>query len=299
VAKRPIRDLFRRPGKVAFVLGGGGNLGALQVGMLRALTERSIAPDLIVGCSAGAINGAAFAASPDMNGVYRLEEIWRSLHELDIMPDGFLPGPVALARKGDAVHSNDRLRDLLERNVPDLRFEDLRVPFQCVATEIDHAEEHWFSSGELIEPLLASSAIPALYPIVQLDGSRYMDGGVVNDVPISRAVELGAKSIYVLHVGVHDRPMPEPRRPFEVAVMAYWIARRQRFLRDLRALPKSITVTVLPAGMAPSLRYDDFSKSEELMAQAYLDTLAHLDAQSGAAPAIADINVPTVPQLGG
>jgi NTE family protein len=284
---------------VAFVLGGGGNLGALQVGMLRALTERSITPDLVVGCSAGAINGAAFAASPDMEGVYRLEEIWRSLRDLDIMPDGFLPGPVALARKGDAVHSNERLRDLIEQTIPELRFEDLRVPFECVATEIDHAEEHWFSSGDLLEPLLASSAIPALYPIVWVDGARYMDGGVVNDVPISRAVELGARSIYVLHVGVHDRPMPEPRRPFEVAVMAYWIARRQRFLRDLRELPKGIDVTVLPAGTAPGLRYDDFSKSEELMAQAYLDTLAHLDAEAGAEPAVSDVEVPPLPQLGG
>jgi hypothetical protein len=81
--------------------------------------------------------------------------------------------------------------------------------------------------------------------------------------------------------------------------MAYWIARRQRFLHDLRDIPKGIEVIVLPAGTPPGLRYDDFSRSEELMAQAYLDTLAHLDAESGVQPVTAEIEVPSLPQLGG
>jgi NTE family protein len=260
--------------------------------MLRALTERAVTPDLIVGCSAGAINGAAFAHSPDMKGVYLLEDVWRNLRENDVMPGGILPGALQLARRAPAVHANDRLRDLIERTLPDGRFEDLAVPFQCVATDIDAAEEHWFESGPLVEPLLASAAIPALYPIVEFDGRRFMDGGVVNDVPVSRAIELGARQIYVLHVGLHDRPMPMPRRPFEVAVMAYWIARRQRFLRDLRELPRGVEVTVLPAGTPPDIRYDDFSKSEELMAEAYLDTIAHLDAAGGEEADVEAIEVP-------
>ena len=119
-------------------------------------------------------------------------------------------------------------------------FADLVVPFQCVATDIDQAREVWFSEGPLIEPILASAALPAVLPPVEIDGIRYMDGAVLNDVPVTRAVGLGATHVYVLHTGTFDRPRPEPRRPLDVALQAYWIARRARFQRDLAALPPDV-----------------------------------------------------------
>lgn len=268
----------RRPAPVAFVLGGGGNLGAVQVGMLRALVEHAITPDLVVGCSVGALNGVAFAQEPSLVGVARLEQLWRDIDGRQVMPSGWVPTAVQFARRGIAIHDNDGLRRTIESVVTVERFDQLRVPFQCVATDLDGAREVWFSDGPLVEPILASAALPSVYPPVDIDGVRYIDGAVVNDVPISRAVELGARKLYVLHVGSFDRPLPEPRRPLDIAVQAYWIARRHRFHRDLATLPRDVEAIVLPTGDPPRIRFDDFTRSRELIDAAYAAASAHLDA---------------------
>jgi NTE family protein len=271
-----LRDLVRRRSPpVAFVLGGGGNLGAIQVGMLRALVEAGIRPDVVVGCSVGALNGAAYAAEPDMFGVGRLEELWQGVAGRNLLPSGFLPA-VQLARRGPAVHSIDGLREVVEDFLPVTTFEELDVRFECVATALDEAREVWFSSGSLVEPILASSAIPAVYPPVEVDGVRYLDGAVVNDIPVSRAVELGARLLYVLHVGRFDRPARELKRPLDVAVQAYWISRRHRFHRDLAALPPNVEAVLLPTGSPPDLPFNDFSRTGELITNAYEATAAFL-----------------------
>src|SRR3546814_12075969 len=97
------------------------------------------------------------------------------------------------------------LRTLLAELLQVERFEDLTVPFQCVATDIDAVREEWFSTGPLIDPILASAALPAVLPAVDIDGVSYLAGAIVNDVPIARAVELGARPLYVLHCGPIDR----------------------------------------------------------------------------------------------
>jgi NTE family protein len=150
------------------------------------------------------------------------------------------------------------------------------VPFQCVATDVTAAREVWFSSGSVVEPVLASAALPAMLPPVEIDGVRYIDGAVVNDVPVTRAVELGATTIYVLHVGGFDRPRPEPKRPFDMALQAYWIARRARFRRDMASLPDTVEAVLLPTGDAPAARFMDFSHSAALMSSAYQATDALL-----------------------
>jgi NTE family protein len=273
-----LRDLLRRrSGPVAWVLSGGGNHGAVQVGMLRALVERDIKPDLVLGASIGAVNGAAFAQDPTISGVARLEELWRGLDRADVLPSGWFPNAVSLARRGEAIHSNDRLRGIVAGVLRIDAFEDLPVPFQCVATDVLAVREVWFSSGSMLEPILASCALPGLLPAVEIDGVRYLDGAILNDIPISRAVELGATTIYVLHCGTVDRPRPDPRRPIDVAVQAYWAARHHRFKRDLETLPPHVEAIVLPTGTTQALRYNDFTHSAELMlashgaAQRFLD----------------------------
>ncbi|MGN6696181.1 MAG: patatin-like phospholipase family protein [Aquihabitans sp.] len=273
-----IRDLLRRkPKRTAFVLSGGGNLGALQVGMVRALFERRIAPDLILGCSVGALNGSAIAADPSLVMVGRLQEMWRGLADEGVMPAGVFPA-VQLARKGVAIHDNANLRRVIESVLPGGRFEDLTVPFQCVATALVEGSETWFENGPLIDPIIASSAIPAVYPPVEIDGVKYLDGAIVNDVPVSRAVALGCDRIFVLHVGAWDRPRPEPKRPIDMATYAYWLARRSRFQRDLASIPSNIEVLVLPPGSTPLIKYNDFGHSDEMITSAYQATSAFLDA---------------------
>ena len=265
-----VLDRARRRRRTAFVLSGGGNLGALQVGMLRALAEAEIVPDVVVGCSVGSLNGAAFAAAPTLAGVRRLEDHWHSIGSFDIMPSSIIPPAVNLVRKGASLHPSDGLRRNLEAILGvDPVFESLTVPFECVATDIDSATATWFNEGPLLPAVLASAALPAVYPPVTIDGRRFMDGGVVDNVPVARAVELGCRTVYVLHVGPHGRPDVEIRRPLDAALLAYWIARNHRFARDLANLPAGVEAVVLPTGERPDLRFDDFSRTGELMEQGY------------------------------
>src|SRR3954469_8500791 len=254
-------------GGTAFVLGGGGVLGAAEVGMLRALFERGIRPDLIVGTSVGAINGALVAADPSPTAVDRLREVWRDLAARGIFAGAVLARMSTLVRTRTHVHPREPLRDLLAEHLPVQTFAELQVPFQCVAASIERAAEHWVSEGPLLEALLASSAVPGLLPPVEIDGEHYLDGGLVHSIPVGRAVALGADTIYVLHVGRIDRPLRPPARPWEVATVAFEIARRHRFAADLAALPDGVALQVLPsgnegppaAGDLKNLRYRDFS----------------------------------------
>ena len=244
---------------VAFVLGGGGRLGAHEVGMLEALFDRGVTPTLIVGTSVGAINGAVAASSPAPATVERLAEVWSRLEENAVFNGSIVSRLATLARTRTHLHANDALRDMLAEALPE-RIEDLEVPFQCIAASIERASEHWFASGPLVDAVMASAAVPGLLPAVEIDGEHFLDGGIVNSIPVARAVELGATTIYVLHVGRLERPLEPPRWPWEVGLVAFEIARRHRFLGDLERLPDDVTVHVLPTGQTDPPRYSDLSQ---------------------------------------
>ena len=247
---------------VAFVLGGGGHLGAHEVGMLRALLERGIVPDLVVGTSIGAINGVAVAAEPTIAAAERLTEMWTRFERSDVFGGSVLGRLGTLARTRTHLHGNDGLRKLLEDSLPVERFEDLPVRFECVAASIESASEHWFTSGRLADAVLASSAVPGILPPVRIGDEHFLDGGIVNSIPVGRAVEQGARSIYVMHVGRVDRPLEPPRWPWEVGLVAFEIARRHRFTGDIAALADvdDLDVHVLPTGQQAPPRYTDLSQ---------------------------------------
>lgn len=269
---------------VAFVLGGGGGpLGAHEVGMLRALAERGIVPDLVLGTSVGAVNGVAVAADPTVAGIARLEELWSAL-DADAIFGGSLLGRLGtLARTRTHLHADTGLRTLLERALPVTRIEELAVPFQCVAASIERATEHWFSEGPVVDAVLASAAVPGLLAPVAIGGEHFIDGGIVNSIPMRRAIELGARRIFVLHVGRLDRPLEPPRWPWEVALVAFEVARRHRFLGDMADLPEGVEVHVLATGQedvpryAEQLRYRDTSGARERMARAHEASLRYLE----------------------
>lgn len=239
-------------GPVAFVLGGGGPLGACEVGMLRALMEREIRPDLVLGSSVGALNGAAVAADPRLDAVTRLEHLWISLREHGVFADTLFAQMGTALRSRTHLFSNTALRGLLEREFGDTLIEDLEVPFECVAASIERAAEHWFSAGPLVEAVLASSAVPGLLPPVPVGGEHFLDGGLVDSVPVGRALASGAGTVYVLHVGRIDQPLRPPRTPREVAVVAFEIARRHRFVHALNHPVAGVEVHVLPTGAPPA-----------------------------------------------
>jgi NTE family protein len=274
-------------GGTAFVLGGGGALGAAEVGMLRALFEHGIQPALIVGTSVGAINGALVAADPTPGGVDRLHRLWTDLTSQGVFAGSLLARMGTLVRTRTHLHPREPLRDLLTAHLPVRTFAELQVPFQCVAASIERAAERWFADGALVEAVLASCAVPGLLPPVELDGEHYLDGGLVHSIPVGRAVALGADTIYVLHVGRIDRPLRPPTRPWQVALVAFEIARRHRFAADLAALPPGVTVHVLPAGdptppRTGNLRYRDFSGAPDRIDRAHVAARVYLDRSAAA-----------------
>src|SRR5579864_1185294 len=238
---------YAAPMTTAFVLGGGGLLGAHEVGMLRALTEAGIRPDLVVGTSIGAINGAFVAADPS-GAVARLERMWQG-DELRLAFSERLWGrAVRLVRSGTHLHSLEPLRRLLEDALPGGDFADLKLPFQCVAAGIETASARWFSSGPVVPAVMASCAVPGLLPPVEIDGAHYFDGGLVDSIPVGRAVTLGATTVYVLQVGRIESQLSVPTRPWEVGLVAFEIARRHRFHEEMSAIPPHVRVHVLPTG---------------------------------------------------
>jgi NTE family protein len=262
--------LLRKPTPgTAFVFGGGGNLGAVQVGMLQALFEAGITPDLVVGCSVGALNAAGIASDATLEGVRTMRRTWLGLNGDELFPAGRVSGLWMLGRKGPAIQPNTGLRNLIERTMRFRRLEDAPIPVHVVATSLATGRARWFSSGSVQDAILASAALPAIFPPVVIDGEPYIDGGVVDNVPISRAVALGAKRVYVLHVGNFSRPRQLPRRPIDVLLQAFSIARNHRFLAEVDEPPEGVELVVLPAVDPGRVRRNDFSHSGDLIARSY------------------------------
>jgi NTE family protein len=249
---------------IAVVLGGGGVLGAHEVGMLEALAEYGVVPDAVFGTSIGAVNGAFYAAEPTRAGSRRLRELWSEAQMSQLSSSAFLRRAGTLARSRTHLESFGKLRDRLNEALPVSRVEDLPVPFQCVAASIERAAEHWFESGPLAEVILASCAVPGILPPVKIGDEHFIDGGIVNSIPVSRAVAQGATCIFVLQVGRVEQPLQPPRWPWEVGLVAFEVARRHRFAHDLHSLPDGVEVHVLPTGGSAAPAYNDIAGQLQL-----------------------------------
>ncbi len=278
------------PGRTAFVLGGGGVLGAAEVGMLTALLDVGIVPDLVLGTSIGAMNGALLAADPTPAGARRIEALW--VHAVTEGPLGrsLRQRVSAIAStRARATSQPGPLRRMLAENLPE-RIEDLPVEFACVAASIERAAEHWFTGGPLVPAVLASAALPGLYPPVEIDGEHFIDGGLVNSIPLDRARKMGATRAFVLQVGRIEQPLTAPQKPWEVPMVAFEVARRARFTASLARARDEIEVHVLPTGgIAPRptdrANFDTFDTSRvgERMDAARVATAAYLADLPGAA----------------
>ncbi len=268
--------------RTAFVLGGGGLLGAVEVGMLRALFEAGVHPDLVLGTSVGALNGALVAAHPGPGVIDRLVALWQSAaSSKEVYGDGPVRQVRRAVRTGTHLHSSRPLRERLEVELGERTFADLAVEFQCCAASIERAAEHWFTEGRVVDAVVASAAVPGLLRPAEVDGEHYLDGGIVNSIPVGRAVEQGADRIFVLQVGRVERPLTVPRKPWEVARVSFEIARRHRFNREMAALPPHVEAHVLPTGGLADrddglLSYRDFGAVMRRIDAAYDATTAYL-----------------------
>jgi NTE family protein len=253
------------------------------VGMLQALFERDITPDLVLGTSVGALNGAMVARDPTPAVIGRLTDLWQTVASgREVYGDRPLRTVRRAVSTGTHIYSSSPMRRRLAEEFGDLRFEDLPVRFQVCAASIERAAEHWFDSGPLVPAIVASAAVPGLLPPAKVGDEHFLDGGIVNSIPLGRAVALGANEVYVLQVGRIDRPLRVPRRPWEVARVSFEIARRHRFARELAEVPPGVVAHVLPA-RGTSARDDtmrghrDFTTVGARIEETYRATLAYLD----------------------
>jgi NTE family protein len=273
--------------RTAFVLAGGGSRGAVQVGMLAELVDRGIHASRVYGASVGAINGAAYCGSPNRDGMKKLDDVWRNLSGETVFPRGRVHGPWMFLQHRSSVHANSGLRRIIDDGVTFERLEDAEIPLEVVTTSLTNGEERWIADGPVVDALLASAAIPAIFPPVAIDGDLLVDGGVVNNVPISRAIAGGATRIYVLLCGpLHFRP-PTPRRPVEAVITAFFVAIHARFTRELATLPPGVEVVVFSGGGGPDADYRDFSSTAELIDAGRAEVAAVLDRYEGTSQQLA------------
>jgi NTE family protein len=262
----------------AFVLSGGGSLGAIQVGMLKALYEREIAPDLIVGTSVGAINGAFIASRPTtVDTVDQLGEIWRGMRRSKVFPIQPLTGLLGfLGRKRNLV-PNRGLRTLIRRHAEFSRLEDAPIPLHVIATDVFSGKERRLSVGSLVDAVMASAALPAVFPPITWEGTELFDGGVSNNTPISDAIELGAERIYVLPTGnACDLERP-PRGALAMLLHALTLLVMRRLIMEIELLKDEAELVVLPPPCPLRVSPADFGRARELIERGYEDCLPFLD----------------------
>ncbi len=255
----------RRHVRTAFVFAGGGARGSAQIGMLQALVARGITADAVYGASVGAINAAGYCGAPTAAGIDTLAERWRAITREDVFPQGRFPTPWRFFQQRESVHPNDGIRKVIESGLLFERLEDSPIPLEVVATSLTDGRMQWFSEGPAAERIQASAALPALLPPVTVDGEAFIDGGVVNNVPIGRAIAQGAERIFVLLCGPLRYTPHRYRRPIEGVLTAFFIAVHARFARELEHLPDGVEVIVLTVDTEPVSRYDDFSATDALI----------------------------------
>lgn len=263
---------------VAFVLSGGASLGAIQVGMLRALYERRIIPDLIIGTSIGALNGLYIASRPaTLETVDALAQIWLGLHRFEIFPPDPITGLLGLMGLTNHFLPSVGLRRILRRHQNINHLEDTMIPLHVIATDARSGMERRLSQGPAHPAVMASAAMPGVFPAVEIDGDQLVDGGVASNTPTSDAIELGARTVYVLPTGhACDLPRP-PRSALAMAIHANSLLLSRRTLIDINRLAGRARLIVLPPPCPQPVQPVDFRHTRKLIDSGYAQATTVLD----------------------
>ena len=256
---------------VAFVLSGGASLGSIQVGMLQALTANRIRPDLVVGTSVGAVNGAWLAGGDAEADLDELADIYRGLNRGDVFPANPFSGLLGLVRWGDHLVPDRRLRRLLRQHLRFERQEDA-ITLRVVATDVLTGVDVQLSQGNAIDAIMASAAIPWIFPPVRIGGRLLMDGGVVENTPIGHAVRLGATTVWVLPSGGACSIEKVPESALGMALHAIVLAISQRIAFDIERYESRVDLKVVPPLCPLAISPSDFSHGAELIDRARAQT---------------------------
>jgi NTE family protein len=272
---------------IGFVLSGGASLGAIQAGMLQALFEQGVTPDLIVATSVGAVNGAFIASRPSTVATAEtLGDVWRTIDRDEVFPPNLVTGLLGFIGRRSSLLPNTGLRRLVERHVEFERLEDASIPLHLIGVDVKTGRERRLSEGNVIEAVLASAAIPAIFPPVAWGDVELIDGGVANNTPISHAIELGATEIYVLPTGYACDLHATPRSALGMALHALTLLIQQRLVWEIRAFQDHVRLVVLPPPCPLDVTPADFSHADELIERARREARSFLAAASVAGSAV-------------
>ncbi|MEP6705900.1 MAG: patatin-like phospholipase family protein [Pyrinomonadaceae bacterium] len=255
----PLRKHSRQESRprVGLALSGGAARGMAHVGVLRALEEHAIPIDVIAGTSAGALVGGVYAAGLSID---EIEELGRSLHWRDV-------GRTTISRLG--IQSNARMEKLLRARLPVTRFEELRFPFVAVATDLNSGEPVVLSEGDLAFAIRASCCVPGWYiPVTDAQGRQLVDGGLVANIPVTYARDLGADLVIAVDVNAEGAKfLGPPHSIIGILLQTTMVVQRTAAIYQLKAAD----VVIRP--LVGHIRWDEMARANELMTAGYDATL--------------------------
>ncbi len=254
--------------KTAFVFSGGASLGAVEVGALKAIVEEGIQPDMVLGTSVGSLNGAMYAFNPTIEGVKAIEDIWLNIKVWNV----FTPSPLTpvfnITTFGLYLISPKNLRKLITKNMQFTRIEETKIPLYVIGTDIKSGQEVVFNKGLILEALMSSAAIPGVFPPQSMHDFSIVDGGMVNNAPISTACRLGAERIVVFPIGVPS-PDQEPKTVAEVLIRSFIFLLNRQLATDIQLYKDRVELIIIPPPERIDVGPHDFSKSKLLINQSY------------------------------
>jgi NTE family protein len=252
-----------------FVLSGGAVRGAAQVGMLRALLERGITPDEVVGVSAGALNGLALAVTPTLDRMDSLEAIWRDTAERPPIRGNVVRTVSSIVRGKPSFDNGERLRELVAEHAPVEDISDTVVPFHLGTTAASTGRQVWWRAGSAVDLLCASAAVPGVLPAVELaDGDLHLDGGVVSNVPLRYAVGLDPTRIVVCDVAARFLPA-EKQTALTLMLTGFRAAAAELTRQEWADVPADIEVIHLELPVDSTGLDIDFTEAASLIDEGY------------------------------
>jgi len=261
--------------KTAFIFAGGGSFGAIHVGMLHSLASHGITADMVVGSSVGALNGAYYAGDPTIEGIQRLDAIWRGLRRNDVFPLTWRTMTRFLYRR-DFLVASDALRQLVDRNLTYRNLEDAKIPVHVVATNILSGGTVVLSEGSAAQAVIASAAIPGAFAPVHFNDLYLADGAISSDTPVAVAVERGARRLIILPSGYACALDKPPVGAVATALHALTLLIARQLMNELQGLDSSIDYFVVPPLCPLTGSPYDFSQTSKLIERATMSTEAWL-----------------------
>lgn len=265
--------------RTAFLLPGGGSLGAVQVGMLKALEEHGIRASMYLGSSVGAVNAAYLASGPSSETIPGLEQIWLSIRKSQIFPANVTANLWTLLGMRNHISDSSGLRRLLEKNLKYTNLEDAHVPVAVSTTNILTGQYRVIKVGPAVEAVLASAAIPAIYPPVQWENDYLVDGSVAGHIPLEPALEAGIQRVIVLPTGFTCSRTEPPRGPVSMALQSVHIMLGRQLHTAIQLFGSKMDLIVVPPLCPVDTLMNDFNNTADFIQRAYDQTRTWLGSQ--------------------